>query len=189
MKSNCNNNFLISFSVLQTIALFVGQEMLVTDWALAKVCEEKHALLKNQFIQCIVLAFRLNFSKDSSVVNAASAAVRQIFSCVFERVIQEDGIQGDAALQILPQQTQQKASQQPQNQQKQQTLAPPTLRPAAADAFLLLRDLCTLIRREQPNWLIGVQRITPILALELLEAVVKNYPSIFYKVNQNLLKI
>jgi hypothetical protein len=121
------------------------------------------------------LAFRLNFSKDSSVINAASAAVRQLFNCVFERVIQEDGIRGGTELQILPQQM--------TNNSNRQTMAPPTLRPAAADAFLLLRDLCTLIRKEPPNWLIGVQKITPILALELLEAVVKSYPSIFFKVS------
>jgi len=117
-----------------------------------------------------VLTFRLNASKDSLVINAASAAVRQLFSCVFERVIKEDE---------TPEIQQQQQT--PPNQQ-QQTLAPPSLRPAAADAFLLLRDLCALIRREQPSWLIGLQRIAPILGLELLESVIKNYPSIFLKV-------
>uniref|UniRef100_A0A915MV75 Protein MON2 homolog n=1 Tax=Meloidogyne javanica TaxID=6303 RepID=A0A915MV75_MELJA len=110
--------------VIQTITPFVGTELFVNNWALAK---------------CIVLTFRLNASKDSLVINAASAAVRQLFS------------------------------------------SPPSLRPAAADAFLLLRDLCALIRREQPSWLIGLQRIAPILGLELLESVIKNYPSIFLK--------
>lgn len=146
--------------VLQTIAPFVSHdELLVKDWALAK---------------CIVLTFRLNFSKDTSVINAASASIRQLFNCVFERVIQEDGIHGGAEMQII-------SFQQQRGSHQQQTFAPPTLRPAAADAFLLLRDLCTLIRREQPNWLIGVNKIAPILALELLESIVKGYPSIFFK--------
>uniref|UniRef100_A0A914IBJ8 Protein MON2 homolog n=1 Tax=Globodera rostochiensis TaxID=31243 RepID=A0A914IBJ8_GLORO len=147
--------------VLQTITTFVSTELLVTDWALAK---------------CIVLAFRLNFSKDSSVINAASAAVRHLFSTVFERAFQEDGMRGVGTeeMKILPQQKNLAAN-------VQQSLAPPTLRPAAADAFLLLRDLCILIRRENPTWLIGIHKITPILALELLESVVKFYPSIFFR--------
>ncbi|KAL3080285.1 hypothetical protein niasHS_012390 [Heterodera schachtii] len=147
--------------VLQTITAFVSTELLVTDWALAK---------------CIVLAFRLNFSKDSSVINAASAAVRHLFSAVFERALQEDGMRaGTDQMKVLPQQRANLAA------NVQQSLAPPTLRPAAADAFLLLRDLCILIRRENPTWLIGIQKITPILSLELLESVVKFYPSIFFR--------
>lgn len=99
--------------VLQTITPFVSTELLVTDWALAKVYQfrsinletiqlvcfrfpfssllslnfptkafqsvTKHSLLKS--FQCIVIAIKLNFSKDPSVINAASAAVRQ--SCRF----------------------------------------------------------------------------------------------------------
>lgn len=130
--------------------------------------------------KCIVLTFRLNSSKDSLVINAASAAVRQLFSSVFERVIKED-----EAPDIQSKQPQQQL---PQNNSQLQTLAPPSLRPAAADAFLLLRDLCALIRREQPSWLIGLQRIAPILGLELLESIIKNYPSIFLKVIIILIK-
>jgi len=63
--------------ILQTITPFVSSELLVTGSSLAK---------------CILIAIKLNFSKDPSVINAASAAVRQLFSCVFERVVQEDGI-------------------------------------------------------------------------------------------------
>jgi hypothetical protein len=38
-----------------------------------------------------------------------------------------------------------------------------------------------LIRKETPTWLNGVKRISLTLALELLEAILKNYPSIFFK--------
>ncbi|KAI1711748.1 dimerization and cyclophilin-binding domain of mon2 domain-containing protein [Ditylenchus destructor] len=144
--------------VLQTITPFVSTELLVTDWALAK---------------CIVIAIKLNFSKDPSVINAASAAVRQSCSCVFERVVQEDGVKS-GELHVLP-------ANPAQIQQHQAPQAPPTLRPAAADGYLLLRDLTLLIRKENPTWLVGCKRITLTLALELLESVLKNYPSIFFK--------
>ncbi|CAD5226469.1 unnamed protein product [Bursaphelenchus xylophilus] len=140
--------------VLQTVTSFVNSELLVTDGALAR---------------CIVLSIKLNFSKDPSVINAANAAVRQLFSCVFERVIQEDGMKG-AEMTIVSEIVREHSSQ-----------APPTLRPCAADGYMLLRDLCALVKREQPVWLEGVQRITLTLSLELLEAILKNYPSIFFK--------
>ncbi|KAH7729489.1 hypothetical protein AAVH_02964 [Aphelenchoides avenae] len=142
--------------VLQTITPFVSTDLLVTDSSLAK---------------CIVLAIKLNFSKDPSVINAASAAVRQLFSCVFERVIQEDGMKG-AELMIVPQTVRKSTS---------PNSAPPTLRPCAADGYLLLKDLNSLVRKEHPTWLEGVRRITMPLALELLESVLKNYPSVFFK--------
>lgn len=98
--------------MLQTVTSFVNSDLLVTDASLAK---------------CIVLSIRLNFSKDPSVINAANAAVRQLFSCVFERVIQEDGMKG-AELTIVPQIVREGHGQ-----------APPTLRPCAADGYMLLK--------------------------------------------------
>lgn len=70
----------------------------------------------------------MNFSKDPSVINAASAAIRQLFSCVFERVIQEDGMKGAAEMIIVPQTVRQA-----------NPIVPPTLRPCAADGYLLLK--------------------------------------------------
>ncbi|KJH42629.1 hypothetical protein DICVIV_11378 [Dictyocaulus viviparus] len=60
--------------VLQTVPPLVSADLLVTGNALAKVC--------------IVMCFRMHFSKDPVVINAASAAVRQLVGSVFERVIQ-----------------------------------------------------------------------------------------------------
>lgn len=40
------------------------------------------------FFQCLVMCFRLNFAKDPIVINTASATVRQMVNCVYERVIQ-----------------------------------------------------------------------------------------------------
>jgi hypothetical protein len=72
------------------------------------------------------LAIHLNFSKDPSVINAASAAIRQLFSCVFERVIQEDGMKGAAELLVVT-----------QTGRQTNPAVPPTLRPCAADGYLL----------------------------------------------------
>uniref|UniRef100_A0A914S9H5 Mon2/Sec7/BIG1-like HUS domain-containing protein n=1 Tax=Parascaris equorum TaxID=6256 RepID=A0A914S9H5_PAREQ len=61
---------------------------------------------------------------------------------------------------------------------------PPTLRPCAADGYMLFRDLCLLINAEPPYWLIGIQEMTRTLGLELLESVLDIYPSIFVKVSE-----
>ncbi|TMS38446.1 hypothetical protein L596_005171 [Steinernema carpocapsae] len=141
--------------VLQTVTLFVTTELLVCGSCLAK---------------CIVLALRLNFAKDPAVINAASAAVRQIFGCVFERIVQEDGMKPDDMNVV-------NAGLQKGNQR-----APPqTLRPCAADGYLLFRDLCYLLKGDPLIFLIGIKDVKRTLALELVESVVKQYPSIFYK--------
>lgn len=46
--------------------------------------------------QCLVLCFRLHFTKDTIVVNTASATVRQLVNGVFERVIAEDSANASA---------------------------------------------------------------------------------------------
>lgn len=140
--------------ILQTLTPLVSTELLVCGPWLAK---------------CLVMCFRLNFAKDTIVINTASATVRQMVSCVFERVIQEDGMKsGD--LPIVR-----------QTVKINSRAAPPTLRPCAADGYMLFRDLCFLINAEQPCWLIGIQEMTRTLGLELLESVLAEYPSIFIK--------
>uniref|UniRef100_A0A1I8ALH6 Protein MON2 homolog n=1 Tax=Steinernema glaseri TaxID=37863 RepID=A0A1I8ALH6_9BILA len=141
--------------VLQTVTLCVTTELLVTGQSLAK---------------CIVLALRLNFAKDPGVINAASAAVRQIFGCVFERIIQEDGMKPED----LPVMT----IALPKGNSR---AAPQTLRPCAADGYLLFKDLCYLLKGDPLAYLIGIKDVKRTLALELLESVLKQYPSIFYK--------
>jgi hypothetical protein len=144
--------------VLQTITLFVSADSLVTGSALSK---------------CIVIAIKLNFSKDPSVINAASAAVRQLFSCTFERVVQEDGIKSLPVIQFPLSPT-----------DDLNTITQTTdskMGVCADDSFQLLKDLMSLIRRQATSWLIGVKRFTMTLALELLESILKNYPSVFFR--------
>uniref|UniRef100_A0A8R1EK54 Protein MON2 homolog n=2 Tax=Caenorhabditis japonica TaxID=281687 RepID=A0A8R1EK54_CAEJA len=141
--------------VLQTVPPLVSSELVVTGNTLAK---------------CIVMCFRLHFAKDPIVINAASAAVRQLVSTVFERVIQEDGIFSSELTVVNP------AGGRPSAR-----AAPPTLRPCAADAYMLFRDLCLLINGEAPIWLVGIQEMTRTLGLELLESLLKGYPSVFIR--------
>ncbi|OZC10477.1 hypothetical protein X798_02521 [Onchocerca flexuosa] len=141
--------------VLQTLTPLVSTELLVTGQWLAK---------------CLVMCFRLNFAKDPIVINTASATVRQMVNCVYERVIQEDGLKG-CEMPIVHQTIRLHAK-----------APPPTLRPCASDGYMLFHDLCLLINSETPLWLIGIQEMTRTLGLELLESVLSSYPSVFVKI-------
>ncbi|KAJ1371409.1 hypothetical protein KIN20_033360 [Parelaphostrongylus tenuis] len=112
----------------------------------------------------------MHFAKDPVVINAASAAVRQLVGCVFERVIQEDGLFNTELIVVAP----------PGGRPSPKS-APPTLRPCAADAYLLFKDLCLLINAKPSVWLVGIHEMTRTLGLELIESILKSYPSVFFK--------
>ncbi|CAJ0930938.1 unnamed protein product, partial [Mesorhabditis belari] len=140
--------------LLQTLTPFVCTDLLVTGPNLAR---------------CLVICFRLNFSKDPIVINTASATVRNLVGSVFLRVQQEDGMRS-GELAIAPPSI-------PRNTKA----PPPTLRPCAADAYMLFRDLCLLVNMEQPLWLTGIDAISRPLGLELIESLIGQYPSVFFK--------
>ncbi|EFO21823.2 hypothetical protein LOAG_06662 [Loa loa] len=140
--------------ILQTLTPLVSTELLVTGQWLAK---------------CLVMCFRLNFAKDPIVINTASATVRQMVNCVYERVIQEDGLKGCEMPNVY------------QAVRVHAKASPPTLRPCASDGYMLFHDLCLLINSEAPIWLVGIQEMTRTLGLELLESVLSSYPSVFVK--------
>ncbi|CAJ0579448.1 unnamed protein product, partial [Mesorhabditis spiculigera] len=138
--------------LLQTLTPFVCTDLLVSGPNLAR---------------CLVICFRLNYSKDPIVINTASATIRNLAGNVFLRVQQEDGMRGpDTVPPTIP----------------RNTKAPPaSLRPCAADAYMFFRDLCLLVNGEQPIWLTGIDEISRTLGLELLEATIGQYPSVFFK--------
>ena len=80
MEAECEE-----LKVLQTVPQLVSAQLLITGNNLAKV--SIRFVLSWIILQCIVICFRLHFAKDPIVINAASAAVRQVVSGVFERVI------------------------------------------------------------------------------------------------------
>ncbi|XP_050530236.1 protein MON2 homolog isoform X2 [Daktulosphaira vitifoliae] len=124
----------------------------------------------------LVLCFRLHFTKDSTIINTAGATVRQLVSLVFERVIHED------------QQTDNSES----NEQNHievnfdelkvlSSVSPKRLKPCAADAYLMFQDLVQLVNTDHPYWLIGMTEMTRTFGLELLESVLADFQSVFFK--------
>uniref|UniRef100_A0A8R1YAA6 Protein MON2 homolog n=1 Tax=Pristionchus pacificus TaxID=54126 RepID=A0A8R1YAA6_PRIPA len=143
--------------VVQTLTLIVSIELVVGGHVLAK---------------CIVMCFRLRFAKDPTVINAASAAVRQIVASVFERVVQEDGMKSSSFSVAVESTT---------GTDLLSRVPPPTLRPCAADAYMLFKDLCLLVDGEPPVWLSGLQEMSRTLGLELIETLLHSFPSVFFK--------
>ncbi|CAG0915150.1 unnamed protein product [Notodromas monacha] len=142
--------------LLQTATLLVTSGLTVQGYTLAK---------------CLVLCFRLHFTKDPTTSHTAAATVQQLISHVFERVVVEDGkfedksgSMSDNDLETL----------------KSVSEHPPTgLRPSAADAFLLFQDLILLINGERPHWLRGLNEMTRTFGLELIESILTDFASVF----------
>ncbi|KAK4313902.1 hypothetical protein Pmani_014784 [Petrolisthes manimaculis] len=166
--------------VLQTVTLLLTTNPTIQGHSLAKA---------------LVLCFRLHFTKDATVVNTASATVRQLVSVVFERVVAED-----APVQTTTTTTTQFNDEMPRGvdecggegldrgggevnfeELKVRSASPPkTLHPAAADAYLMFQDLVQLVNADEPLWLLGLTEMTRTFGLELLESVLTTFPSVFY---------
>ncbi|XP_043280380.1 protein MON2 homolog isoform X2 [Venturia canescens] len=143
--------------VLQTVTLLLTSNTVVHGETLARN---------------LVLCFRLHFTKDCTTINTAGATVRQLVSLVFERVVAED--------------EENKSPREPDKdfleELKVCTNQPPKgLAPCAADAFLMFQDLVQLVNADQPYWLIGITEMTRTFGLELLESVLTNFSSVFFK--------
>ncbi|XP_055644206.1 protein MON2 homolog [Toxorhynchites rutilus septentrionalis] len=144
--------------VLQSVTLLLTTNTVVHGETLAKT---------------LVLCFRLHFTKDSTTINTAGATVRQLVSLVFERVVAEEA--------------EAEANQDEKREVNLEELklatgvAPKGLRPCAADAFLLFQDLVQLVNADQPYWLLGMTEMTRTFGLELLESVLTQYTSVFFK--------
>ncbi|CAF1400492.1 unnamed protein product, partial [Adineta ricciae] len=147
--------------ILQTVLLLVNTTSVVV-----------HSTLATLF----VITFRLCFSKDPTIVNTSTAAVRQLVTAVYDRVKEEDAQHASSGDQFN----------QEADLSKQQQLqhSVDTLRPYARDAYLLFQDLCYLINGEQPIWLVGLTEITRTLILELIETILTQYAPIFHRHNE-----
>nr|XP_034192055.1 protein MON2 homolog isoform X1 [Osmia lignaria] len=143
--------------VLQTVTLLLTSNTVVHGETLARN---------------LVLCFRLHFTKDSTTINTAGATVRQLVSLVFERVVAEDEQSPDTEDSDEINLEELKI---PTNQ------APKGLGPCAADAYLMFQDLVQLVNADQPYWLIGITEMTRTFGLELLESVLTNFSSVFFK--------
>lgn len=132
----------------------------------------------NNIAKALVLCFRLHFTKDPIVVNTAGATVRQLVSAVFERVIHEDA---DNAVEEGSDPNESIESVNTEELKVLSSSAPKTLRPAAADAYLMFQDLVQLVNADPPLWLLGLTEMTRTFGLELLESVLTTFAHVFYK--------
>ncbi|XP_066938872.1 protein MON2 homolog isoform X2 [Macrobrachium rosenbergii] len=154
-------NGIEELKVLQSVTLLLTTSSVIQGPNLAKA---------------LVLCFRLHFTKDATVVNTASATVRQLVSVVFERVLAEDS-------KHAKEETGEDETDEQMNLEELKVLSaspPKTLRPAAADAYLMFQDLVQLVNADQPLWLLGLTEMTRTFGLELLESVLTTFPSVFY---------
>lgn len=125
--------------------------------------------------RCLVICFRLAFSKDQIVSTTAGATVRHLVSAVFDRAM---------------------AVQDSDTRSRENLTANTLVKPAAspsgkggaselpglvADAYLLFQDLIQLVNADQPIWLQGIVEMTRTFGLELSEGVLHNYSPVFYK--------
>ena len=112
----------------------------------------------------IIICFRLKSSKDPTTAAIAAATLRQLVHAVLERVEREDGA-GAAAPPVA----------------RRHTHAPPNLRQAASDAYLLFQDLCLLTNGDVPHWLLGVTEMSQSFGLELVETALTGSPNLFFR--------
>lgn len=153
--------------VLQSVTLLLTTNTIVHGETLSKI---------------LVLCFRLHFAKNSTTINTAGATVRQLVSLVFERVVAEeeqlsasaDSKQASTAASSL-------TAAKLDELKVGSSAAPKGLPPCAADAFLLFQDLVQLVNADQPYWLLGMTEMTRTFGLELLESVLAQFSSVFYK--------
>ncbi|KAM7539751.1 hypothetical protein Aperf_G00000030230 [Anoplocephala perfoliata] len=114
--------------------------------------------------QALGICLRLHDSKTNAVINTASAAIRQCTGSVFDQVI-KDRLQSSTSETI-------------ERSEKKDAFH---FTPASKSAFFFFQDLCLLTGGEIPHWLSGVESISPLLGLELIESVLFNYSILFSK--------
>uniref|UniRef100_A0A5S6QVU4 Vacuolar protein sorting-associated protein 26 n=1 Tax=Trichuris muris TaxID=70415 RepID=A0A5S6QVU4_TRIMR len=138
--------------VLQTVALLVSANDKIRGADLAK---------------CLVICFRLNFAKDSTVINTASATVRQLVSQVFERARRANDRSCTSAT--------------AQDVEDNKSRPLQSLPPSFSDAAILFQDLCRLVNTENPVWLLGIVEMTRTLGLDLIELLLSQNECLFSK--------
>ena len=112
--------------------------------------------------RCLVICFRLAFSKENIIATTGGATVRHLVTAVFDRTLSAP----TSALVTTS------------------VSAPADLPGIVSDAFLLFQDLLQLVNADQPLWLQGIVEMTRTFGLELLETLLSGYSHLFYKYDQ-----
>merc|ERR1719419_1971469 len=122
--------------------------------------------------RCLVICFRLVFSKDNTVATTAGATVRHLVSAVFDRAVNYGACKSE---------DQTTTATSGSGNRVGGIHAPADLPLPVADAFLLFQDLVQLVNADQPLWLQGIVEMTRTFGLELLETLLATYSDIFYR--------
>lgn len=124
--------------LLQTVTLLLTSSHVVQHEALAK---------------CLVICFRLNFTKDATTNKIAGATVRQLVPVVFERV---------TAGRDAPDAGADNLREEPSPQFRAQIggMLPKDTDPFVVDAYLMFQDIVLLVSADQPLWLAGIVEMT-----------------------------
>ena len=129
--------------------------------------------------RCLVICFRLAFSKDNTIaatggatiryarlslvntLNTLFSLIRHLVSAVFDRALMAPS---SPPVSLTP-----------------SVKAPSELAVTVSDAYLLIQDLVQLVNADQPLWLLGIVEMTRTFGLELLESLLTSYAPLFYK--------
>ena len=143
--------------ILQTVTLLLTSNQVAQHETLAK---------------CLVICFRLNFTKDPNLNTIAGATVRQLVPIIFERVVldPEDPKAQGRFVQEQPS---------PTFATLISTMLPKDTDAFVVDAYLLFQDIVLLVGAEQPVWMTGIMEMTRSFGLELLESILKKFPQVF----------
>ncbi len=144
--------------ILQTVTLLLTSSHVARHETLAK---------------CLVICFRLCFTKDATTNTIAGATVRQLVPAVFERVVapERDAAAGGPPSQEMSPQLSQLVSQ----------MLPKGIHPLVVDAYLMFQDIVLLVNADNPKWMTGIVEMTRSFGLELLESILRKFPELFAK--------
>ena len=140
--------FLLQVRLLQSLTLLVTTNTVCSGDVLAR---------------CLVICFRLAFSKENIIATTGGATVRHLVTAVFDRTLSSPTTSTPVTTSVS---------------------APADLPGTVADAYLLFQDLLQLVNADQPLWLLGIVEMTRTFGLELLENLLSGYSHLFYKHDQ-----
>ena len=157
--------------ILQTLTLLLTSSHVVQNETLAR---------------CLVICFRLHFTRDSTVNTIAGATIRQLVPVVLERVsfishLEESNDNKGALCTLCLQHAYEEPSPKMTNLMRNASFDPTKTNPFVVDAYMMFQDIVMLVGADQPVWMTGIVEMTRTFGLELLESMLTQFPSVFAK--------
>ena len=157
--------------ILQTLTLLLTSSHVVQNETLAR---------------CLVICFRLHFTRDSTVNTIAGATIRQLVPVVLERVsfisqLEESNDNKGGLCTLCLQHAYEEPSPKMTNLMRNASFDPTKTNPFVVDAYMMFQDIVMLVGADQPVWMTGIVEMTRTFGLELLESMLTQFPSVFTK--------